>query len=111
MDDSTFTLEKFQQAVGLIKNLQPDPLTGLTHIYYAKNMADAARQIASAICNASTFGMLRPRPITLLSEHLPLGYMVGTNAKGEVVLLGGPPQERKPKPENPWAYVFQTAIS
>lgn len=113
MEDDTLTIEKLREMKALLDCFKPDPLAGLQSIYYAKNMADEARKIADLCYAGAAFGaVMQSRPLTLPSGHLPLGYMVGVNGKGEVVLLGGPPVEPKPEPPiHPWSIIAQMAVS
>ena len=87
-DANTLTLAKLED---MARNLpKPHPLAGLTVVYYADNMRDAAHEFVDAYNGAPPF--LRSPIVAALNQNLPLGHIIGMRGQ-DVVMIAGPEKE------------------
>jgi hypothetical protein len=108
-DANTLTLDKLYEAARTLP--KPHPLSGLTVVYYADNMRDAALAFVEEYNKQLALGT---SVIAVRSDYLPPGYIMGRRGTGrfapvagagdidaDVVLIAGPGPAAKDEPTNP----------
>lgn len=78
------------------RSTPPNPLAGITHLYAADNMMDAAMRLAVV---AGTSPMA-PQPLVMRSKKVPPGYIVGMRGATAVVVVGPDSHEQSERGEN-----------